>query len=123
MIRLSKKAYKRIFFSTTAIIFILAIVPNDGIDLDVDYADKIKHIFAFFTLSFLLNKATSTVGHRVRNIFILLSFGILIEVVQMFLPYRESSVADVYADLTGILIFQLALSAYRFYLFKKGLYL
>ena len=123
MIKLTKDTYKKLFFFTAGVIFILAVVPNDGVELDIDYADKIKHIFAFFTLSFLLNRASSTIKHRVRNIFILLFFGILIEVVQMFLPYRESSVADVYADLTGILIFQLGLSAYRFYLFRKGVFL
>ncbi len=78
MIKLTKNRYKKLFFFTAGIIFILAVIPNDGVELDVDYADKIKHIFAFFTLSFLLNKASSTIKHRVRNIFIpSILFGIL----------------------------------------------
>jgi len=119
-LKLSKRFYKFLFFSAVWTILILATIPDDGVELDLAYEDKIKHIIAFFTLSFLLNKASSTIKHRVRNIFALLLFGIFIEIVQMFLPYREASVADIYADLTGILIFQLYLSAYRFYLFKRG---
>ncbi len=90
-------------------------MPSDGVELSFKYEDKIKHIiFAFFTLSFLLNRASSTIEHRVRNMVALLLFGAVIELVQSFLPYREASMGDIYADLTGILIFQLILSGYRY---------
>ncbi len=118
--QLTRESYKRIFFFTAGVIFILAVVPSDGIELSFEYEDKIKHIFAFFTLSFLLNRASSTIEHRVRNMVALLLFGAVIELVQSFLPYREASMGDIYADLTGILIFQLILSGYRFYLFQSG---
>jgi len=119
-IKLTKRFYKFLFFSAVWIILILATVPDDGVELDVAYEDKIKHIFAFIVLSFLLNKASSTIAHRVRNMVALFLFGCFIELIQLFLPYREASVFDIYADLTGILIFQLMLSAYRFYSFSRG---
>ncbi len=65
--QLTRESYKRIFFFTAGVIFILAVVPSDGVELSFKYEDKIKHIFAFFTLSFLLNRASSTIEHRVRN--------------------------------------------------------
>ena len=74
------------------------------------YADKLKHATAFFTLSFLLNRASSTIQHRLRNMGALLLFGIFIEFVQYFLPERESSILDVWADLARILLFQLSYS-------------
>jgi VanZ family protein len=40
----------------------------------------------------------------------LLAFGILIEILQSFTGYREVSIADVVADLVGILLFQLLYS-------------
>ncbi len=114
MINLTTRDYKILFCITAFAVFILAIVPNDHIDIYVDNADKVKHFTAFFTLSYLLNRASSTISHRLRNMIALLLFGIFIEFVQSYLIYRSSSIYDVYADLVGILIFQLSLSLYRF---------
>ncbi len=105
--------FKPIFFITVAIVFILAIVPDDHIYLSSNDGDKIKHIFAFFTLSLLLNRASSTIQHRLRNMGSLLLFGIFIELVQLFFPQRQSSLDDVVADLVGILLFQLLYSLIR----------
>jgi len=111
---MEKKFFKVLFFITAFIVFIFAIVPDDNIHMDIDNADKIKHFSAFFVLSFLLNRASSTIKHRIRNMGALLLFGISIEVVQLFFPTRESSIEDIVADSVGILIFQLFLSFFRF---------
>ncbi len=118
---IKKKYYKVLFFTTAFIVFVLAIVPNDQIKLSIDNADKVKHFTAFFVLSFLLNRASSTIAHRLRNMGALLGFGIFIEIVQLFFPFRESSIEDVIADSVGILIFQLFLSIFRFlrYYYQK----
>ena len=116
---MKKKYYKVLFFITVFIVFILAIVPNDHIKLDIDNADKLKHFTAFFVLSFLLNRASSTIAHRLRNMGALLGFGIFIELVQLFLPFRESSIEDIIADSVGILVFQLILSIFRLQLKKS----
>jgi len=110
---MKKKYYKVLFFITAFVVFVLAIVPNDQIKLDIDNADKIKHFTAFFILSLLLNRASSTIAHRLRNMGALLGFGIFIEVVQLFSPVRESSIEDIIADSVGILVFQLLLSMFR----------
>jgi VanZ family protein len=102
-----KKYYKALFYVTVIVVFYLAVAPNDHIKIDSHYADKIKHISAFFTLSLLLNRASSTIQHRLRNMGALLLFGIFIEIAQLFFPNRESSVDDILADLIGILLFQL----------------
>jgi VanZ family protein len=117
---LDKKHYKILFFITAFIVFIFAIVPDDNIDLYLDNADKIKHFSAFFVLSFLLNRASSTIKHRIRNMGALLMFGIAIEVVQLFFPARESSINDVIADSVGIMVFQLLLSLSRFIRYYRG---
>ena len=114
MIALTKKHYKLLFYITAFAVFILAIVPDDHINAYIDNADKVKHFIAFFTLSYLLNRASSTMAHRLRNMVALLLFGIFIEFVQIYLIYRSSSIYDIYADLVGILLFQLLLSIYRF---------
>jgi VanZ family protein len=112
---LQKKHYKILFYITAVAVFILAVVPNDYINNYVENADKWKHFTAFFTLSYLLNRASSTIAHRIRNILALLLFGIFIEFVQIYLIYRSSSIYDIYADVVGILLFQLLLSLWRFF--------
>ncbi|MCH9740029.1 MAG: VanZ family protein [Epsilonproteobacteria bacterium] len=114
MTLLKKKQYKVLFFITVVIVLILALIPSDHIDLDCIYEDKIKHATAFFVLSLLLNRASSTLQHRLRNVGALLIFGVIIEFLQSLTPNREASFNDVVADLVGILLFQLLYSLYRF---------
>ncbi len=87
--QLTRESYKRIFFFTAGVIFILAVVPSDGVELSFKYEDKIKHIFAFFTLSFLLNRASSTIEHRVRNMVALLLFGAVLSWFNHFYPIER----------------------------------
>jgi len=108
---LSKREWKILFFIASIAILILALLPNGG-GIDTGW-DKANHFIAFFTLSFLLNRASSTIYARLRNMISLVGFGILIEVLQSFVKYRDSDFSDVIADSVGILTFQLLLSLYR----------
>jgi len=114
----NKRIFKILFFIALTVVFILAIVQNDHVSLDYEYADKIKHMSAFFMLSLLLNRASSSLKSRIRNMLALLLFGIFIEVVQLYFPHRESSVADVVADFAGIVLFQVTYSILKFIKFK-----
>lgn len=108
---LSKSQFKVIFFITVIFILYKALTPSSGGSFfDFDHADKFLHALAFFVLAFLLNRSSSNITKRIRNIFSLLAFGILIEILQSFTGYREVSVGDVLADLIGILLFQLTYS-------------
>ncbi len=118
-IKLTRKHYKVLFYITAFAVFILAVIPNDTLNDYIENADKWKHFTAFFTLSYLLNRASSTIAHRIRNMIALLIFGIFIELVQIYLIYRTSSIYDIYADMVGILLFQLLLSLWRFIAEKR----
>ncbi len=111
---MNKLYYKTLFLLTTLFVFYMAITSHDISFIDNPNEDKVKHFMAFFTLSLLLNRASSTYNARIRNVTALLLFGIFIEIVQSFLPYRDASVYDVIADLGGILSFQFALSSFRY---------
>ncbi len=122
ILTMNKKYFKLLFFATAIAVFILATVSNDHIDIHHQYADKIKHITAFFTLSFLLNRSSSTLQHRFRNMLALLFFGFFIEVVQYFIPSRDSDWMDILADFVGILLFQISysfLKAVQYFLNKS----
>jgi len=108
---LNRNQFKVVFFSTVIFVLYNALTPSGETPLfDFPYGDKVLHASAFFVLSFLLNRASSSIHRRIRNMFSLLSFGILIEFLQSFTSYRSVSFWDVVADLVGILLFQLTYS-------------
>jgi VanZ family protein len=113
-----KKYYKVLFYITVVAVFILAITPSNHKDI-IPNMDKILHATAFFVLSLELNRASSTITHRLRNMGALLAFGIFIEFAQSLTPTRDASVNDVIADLVGILLFQSLYSLFRYYKHKK----
>jgi VanZ family protein len=68
-------------------------------------SDKLNHILAFAVLSWLAEG--SFPGDRRAPIrwTLLMTYGLVIEIVQAFLPYREFSLLDVAADGMGILLY------------------
>jgi VanZ family protein len=107
---LNKNQFKVIFFITVIVILYKALMPPSEPFFDFPHADKFLHASAFFVLSFLLNRSSSSMNKRIRNMLSLLAFGILIEILQSFTGYREVSAGDVLADLVGILLFQFSYS-------------
>lgn len=116
---LTKKQFKIIFFIAVITILYKALTPAGEPIFDFHNGDKLLHAIAFFTLSFLLNRSSSSVEKRLRNMASLLAFGILIEVLQEFTDYRDVSLADILADLVGILLFQLTYSLLQLWQFRR----
>ncbi len=116
---MSKFYFKTLFFITAFAVFYLALAPSEHVWLDFGYGDKFNHFLAFFTLSLLLNRSSSSYEKRIRNVIALFLFGILIEIVQAFIAYRSSSIYDLAADLLGILTFQAFYSIYRWIRYRK----
>ncbi|CAA6803461.1 MAG: Unknown protein [uncultured Sulfurovum sp.] len=118
---LSKKQFKAIFFMAVIVILYKALTPSCGEKplFDFHHGDKVLHALAFFVLSFLLNRSSSSIARRIRNIFALLAFGILIEILQSFTGYRDVSLGDVLADLLGILLFQATYSLLKMWQLQR----
>jgi VanZ family protein len=72
--------------------------------IETTFNDKINHAFAFFCLSFARHfsfprwKMSLSIGF-------LILYGISIELIQYFLPWRDCSFWDLVADSVGILIY------------------
>ena len=113
---LNKKVYKVIFFIIATALMLYPVMPNDYISslYPVNLNDKIEHGAVFFILSLFLNRASDTKKHRLRNIILLSAFGIVIELIQHFIPHRSTSINDALANIVGILVFQLAFSIYLY---------
>ncbi len=89
-----------------AICFILyeATIPHPIPPPVMDYGDKLLHASAFFALAFLTDMSFPSRRHLLGKVIFLLGFGILIEWIQSFLPWRSADVADFLADCTGIAV-------------------
>lgn len=63
--------------------------------------DKLNHVFAFSALSIgaWLSAPRSGTLHRLIGV---MTYGIIIEIVQAYLPHRSASGLDLLADLIGI---------------------
>ncbi len=91
---------KKVFFLYVCMISILAFSVNNA-GVDIIKSDKINHILAFCLFSILY---ISSFGRYVYSLIWGVVFGIFIEVVQYFLPYRDSDLWDLFADVEGLLI-------------------
>ena len=72
-------------------------------------SDKLNHLLAFAVLAWLADR--SFPGSRLAPYrwSLLLGYGLMIELIQGFLPFRELSVLDFAANLAGILTYDVAL--------------
>jgi len=65
--------------------------------------DKVIHLVCFFYLT-ALTWVAKILDQNLWVYVIVLAYGILIEVVQIYIPYRSFELLDILADFTGILL-------------------
>jgi VanZ family protein len=78
-----------------------------------DLNDKFDHILAFYVLALLTDFSFPRNGFGPGKVLSLLGYGLLIEAIQYFLPYRSSSLYDVAADVVGLFIYWISLPVLR----------
>ncbi|MEJ2424376.1 MAG: VanZ family protein [Candidatus Thiodiazotropha sp.] len=67
--------------------------------------DKVSHLAAFLCLGLLTDFAWSEHRWRAEKYLSLLGYGLFIEVVQAFLPFRQFSLWDLVADSLGLMLY------------------
>ncbi len=72
---------------------------------DVNVNDKVIHIVVFFGFAFLVDLSSSRKPFWLWKGLPLLVYGIGIEVMQYFTPFRSFSIMDMFADFAGIFIY------------------
>jgi glycopeptide antibiotics resistance protein len=100
-----KKLYRSIFFSSILTVFILSIVPAAAIPnvAALDYlSDKLIHALIFLFLSFVGLKCDFNIS-KMFVLILIFSFGFAIEVIHYYHPYRFFEIADLLANVIGIL--------------------
>lgn len=78
-----------------------------------DINDKVNHIFAFYVLALLTDFSFPKDDFGFTKALALLGYGLLIEVIQYFLPYRSSSFYDLAADGAGLFVYWISLPVLR----------
>ena len=68
-------------------------------------SDKVLHGMAFYLLSFLMDMAYPSNRILLRKVLFLAFFGIFIELVQVYLPWRSAEVMYFIADCIGIALY------------------
>jgi VanZ family protein len=87
------------------------------------FSDKFYHGLCFAVLAFLTDYAYPKSGFGPRKYIPLFLYGVMIEVIQYFIPYRSFSLADMVADALGLGIYGLAawgLSRFHHRLIRGG---
>jgi len=98
------RAYQWVFVSALCAIYTLAVLPSDAVP-GPQLWDKLNHVLAFFMLALLMAKAWPSAGLCWPQLALLLCYGLLIELSQAMLPYRDASWQDMVANACGILLY------------------
>jgi len=103
---INTKTYRILFILAVIATLILTMSVVSGFVRPGMFNDKLAHMMIFFTLAFLLSH---WLGERygVLAISALVIFGLLIEVIQYYLPWRSFSYRDWAADIIGIIFYQI----------------
>jgi len=98
-----------IIFRVMLVLSLLLIIYLATAELDhpvmTSVNDKFGHILAFVILAFLLDFSFPASSYNLSKILPLLAYGILIEIIQYYLPHRMFSLLDMLADAGGLVIY------------------
>ena len=95
------KAMKVIAWCLALLVIILCVIPAPKI-VEVSNVDKVEHALAFAARAFVFLRA-----YRHQVIWVItgcVAFGVGIELVQYFIPWRSAELADLVADIVGVLL-------------------
>jgi len=68
----------------------------------VNFIDKVLHFFCFLYLT-TVTWLSRIISKEFLLYVIVLAYGILIEIVQIYIPYRSFEFLDIFADFLGVL--------------------
>lgn len=96
------KKWRVVFWLNGALLLYLTLMPSVSYRVNYQHIDKVFHFIGFGAFAFFCLFAFPKLK-PVLVIIISMSLGILVEVIQSFIPHRGFSYIDMVADLSGIL--------------------
>ncbi len=104
--------FRLILIISLLLILLLAMIELDHPVIN-SVNDKLGHVMAFVYLAFVLDFSIPDSQFNLLKIIPLLGYGLLIEIIQYFLPYRTFSLFDFLADGAGIVLYILVIPLLR----------
>ena len=95
-------AFRVLFGTSLGLVAVLATVPI-ALPLPTAGFDRIEHGVAFLVLALLGDFAFPSTRYGLHKALPLFGYGVLIELVQYFLPYRFFEIADIVWDAGGLM--------------------
>lgn len=96
-----------------SVVFISVLsVQEIEVQSSVNLSDKLLHFFCFLYL-IIISWLSRIISKELWLYVIVLAYGILIEIVQMYIPYRSFEFLDIFADFVGILAGSLFINFYK----------
>lgn len=102
--------YKTAFVAALLAIYLLAVLPGDSLP-GVQLWDKLQHAAAFFLLALLMGRAWPRSSLWRFRLPCLFAYGVIIELSQSMLSYREASLNDLLANASGLLLYVVLVNA------------
>ncbi len=96
--------YRVVFCAALVSIYLLAMLPGESLP-PVQLWDKLQHAGAFFVLALLMGQGWPRASVWRVQLPCVFGFGVLIELSQAMVPYREASIADLLANASGLLLY------------------
>lgn len=107
-------AARILLVATTGFIIYEATIRSP-VSIKVSNGDKFLHTLAFGTLAFLADFSFPRKGFGWEKIAPLMMYGLLIEFVQSFLPYRSADLTDFLADCAGMACYALTMPVLKYF--------
>lgn len=95
--------FQLIFIAYVVFIIAASLIPEAGTSIVV-YKDKIAHLAAYFVMGILAWTAVATVKRRLYLLFFAVVLGVVLELVQEFVPGRSMDIADAAANAAGVVL-------------------
>ena len=115
---INSKTYRRLFILAIIGTLIMTLSVTTEIVRVGFINDKFAHGLIFFVLSFLCFHALGR-KYGLLALLALSLFGLVIELIQYYLPWRDFSWLDWAADITGIVFYELIHRLKRLYYSRK----
>jgi glycopeptide antibiotics resistance protein len=94
--------------SALIVILFIALLPLDKAPLP-GISDKIQHLAAFLTLSFLVDTSFPRSQFNRWKVAALMGYGLLIELLQLQTDYRFVTLSDLLANASGLVLYYLSI--------------
>lgn len=114
--QVTKLSFRIILGISVVLISALSIQEIDTKSL-ISLSDKLLHLFCFLYLT-IISWLSRIIYKELWLYVIVLAYGILIEIVQIYIPYRSFEFLDIFADFLGILAGSVFINFFK-YLYPK----